>query len=249
MISGIFAEMIPFEAITHSEPALAHSPMLRAALLTFEYIEARGPIELTPSKALKRYFVAWAAEAFAWPNYTAADLYAANKVLNEQDFPPLVVLHDLLLSTKLARHYQGSLQLTKLGKDLGSKPGELWLLLTRHLLFLTDHSQYSRFDGQFTRDWLTHLNAINVEAELGISEAELCATLYGGEASYYRREGYQRGLELYLHVLRPLCWVGLLAEHITGRGLQRSELFFKTPLWAAALRLPSDEQVARPTLH
>ena len=81
--------------------AVEISPLLRAALLTLEYMEVNGSIGLTPSKALKRYFVEWAAEAFAWPKYTAADLYSFNKVLNEIDFPPLVVLHDLLVGLKL----------------------------------------------------------------------------------------------------------------------------------------------------
>jgi hypothetical protein len=93
--------MIDFEPITDNEPALAHSPMLKAALLTLGYIEANGPIWLTPSKALKRYFVEWAAEEFSWPYYTAPELYDMNKVLNERDFMPLVVLHDVLVATKL----------------------------------------------------------------------------------------------------------------------------------------------------
>jgi hypothetical protein len=79
--------------------------------------------------------------------------------------------------------------------------------------------------------------------------AALCVRLYGRQESYYRREGYERGLELYLYVLRPLSWAGLLARHGTGRGLQRSELFVKTQLWAAALQLPSDEHVKAPTHH
>jgi hypothetical protein len=79
-----------------------------------------------------------------------------------------------------------------------------------------------------------------------MGSAAFCVRLHGGQESYYRREGYERGLELYLYVLRPLSWAGLLAEHVTGRGLQRSELFVKTPLWAAALPLPSDEHVTAP---
>lgn len=96
--------MIQFTHIADDNPDLALSPLLRGARLTLEYIEANGPIGLTPLKALKRYFVQWAAEAFAWPFYGPEDLYYLNKVLNEQDFPPLMVLHDVLLSAKLVRH-------------------------------------------------------------------------------------------------------------------------------------------------
>ncbi len=55
--------MIPFQPLQDEAPVLRLSPMLTATLKTFAYIEANGPIELTPSTALKRYFVEWAAEA------------------------------------------------------------------------------------------------------------------------------------------------------------------------------------------
>lgn len=141
--------MIDFEPISDTEPTLEHSPLLKAALLTLGYIEANGPIGLTPSKALKRYFVEWAAEEFAWPYYTAPELYHLNKVLNEQDFLPLIVLHDVLLSTKLVRHYKGAMHITKLGKQFKSRPAVMWTVLTNHLLCVLDPSQYARFEDQF----------------------------------------------------------------------------------------------------
>lgn len=61
--------MIQFTHIADDNPDLALSPLLRGAQLTLDYIETNGPIGLTPLKALKRYFVQWAAEAFAWPFY------------------------------------------------------------------------------------------------------------------------------------------------------------------------------------
>lgn len=71
--------MIELLPLDDTEPAFEGSPLLKGALLTLEYIETNGPIGLTPSKALKRYFVEWAAEAFAWPQYTAEELYYLNK--------------------------------------------------------------------------------------------------------------------------------------------------------------------------
>lgn len=241
--------MIAFEPITDSEPALAHSPLLKAALLTLGYIDANGPIGLTPSKALKRYFVTWAAEEFAWPHYTAPELYDINKVLNEQDFLPLVVLHDVLIVTKLARHYKGTLQITKLGRELSKKPGELWALLARYLLFQIDHSQYTRFDERPMGSWDIFLNVINVEADMGASEGRLCSVLYGGDEQDFRRHSYMTAFAFYAHVLRPLCWAGLLAEHRTGRGFDQREMFTKTPLWATALKLDTDRHLTQPTRH
>ncbi len=138
--------MIPFKQITDDDPALVHSSLLKAVLLTIAYIESNGPIGLTPSKAFKRYFVKWAAEAFVWPGYTAQDLYAFIKVLNEADFLPLLVMHDVLLTAKLARlrHHKGAMQLTRLAKELKSQPAKLWTLLTNTMLCVLDHSQYTR---------------------------------------------------------------------------------------------------------
>jgi len=140
--------MIAFTPLHDDDPALKLSPLLRGALLTLEYIDTNGPIGLTPLMALKRYFVQWAAEAFAWPDYTAEDLYYLNKVLNEQDFLPLMVLHEVMISAKLVRHYKGALHSTRLGKELRANPGELWTLLTHHLLSVIDHNQYTRVRHQ-----------------------------------------------------------------------------------------------------
>jgi len=111
-------------------------------MLTLGHFVETGPIGVTPKKALKRYFVTWAAEEFNWPGFTTGDLYALNKVLNEHDFPPLVVLHDLLLAAKLARHRKGFLHITKVGKDLLEHPGSLWLVLAQHLLLSAGHDDY-----------------------------------------------------------------------------------------------------------
>ena len=45
-------------------------------------------------------FVHWAAAEFDWPGHTEADLFAVNKVLNEPDFAPLMVLHDLSMAAR-----------------------------------------------------------------------------------------------------------------------------------------------------
>ena len=77
--------MIKFRSVSDTDPALSHSPMVRAAEKTFAYIDELGPTGLTPSKTFKRVFVHWAAAEFDWPEYSEADLFAVNKVLNEMD--------------------------------------------------------------------------------------------------------------------------------------------------------------------
>lgn len=223
--------------------AVKLSPLLQAALLTLEYMDTSGPIELTPSKALKRYFVEWAAEAFAWPKYTAADLYSMNKVLNEVDFPPLVVLHDLLVGLKLARHYKGAMQISKWGTKVRHRPGVVLAVLAERLLHNYDLSQHTRFGDTVFGNWDIFFNVINVEAHGGCSDDHLCQVLYG---SSKERDGIAHSRTksaFYVHVLRPLVWLGLLQEHTVGDGLERERIYTKTPLWAVALKLETDRHL------
>lgn len=98
-----------------ADPALAFSPMVRGVEKTFAWIGGHGGIPLTPSKGFKRIFVHWAAAEFDWPGHTEADLFAVNKVPNEPDFAPLMVLHDLVIAMKLEQHFKGEFCLTKSG--------------------------------------------------------------------------------------------------------------------------------------
>lgn len=55
--------MIPFQPLHDESPVLQFSPLLIATIRAFSYVAENGPIGLTPSKALKRYFVTLASEA------------------------------------------------------------------------------------------------------------------------------------------------------------------------------------------
>ena len=46
-----------------------------------------------------------------WPDYKAEDLLRLNKVLNEWDVAPAMVVHDLLIVMKLGRHVKGKFQI------------------------------------------------------------------------------------------------------------------------------------------
>ncbi len=81
--------MIEFRQLPNNSALLAHSPLLRAALLTLQYTQDNGSIPLTPIKAFKRVFVHWTAERFDWPNMGYDELFSVNKVLNEFEFPPI----------------------------------------------------------------------------------------------------------------------------------------------------------------
>lgn len=227
--------MIEFHALAADAPELALSPLHRAAILTLRHLIETGPIGLTPNKALKRTFVTWAAEAFNWPGYTTDDLYAINKVLNEHDFPPLVVLHDLLLAAKLARHRKGFLYVTKFGKDLLAHPGSLWIVLAQNLLLAAGH------DDMLDVEWVSVLSAVNIEAHEGMTDKQFCARLMGDEDRNRRFKSL-----VYVHVLRPLCWLGLLQETRQSRS---ERLFTKTALWPLALTFEDCLALAPVTTH
>lgn len=227
--------MIEFHAPAADAPELALSPLHRAAVLTLRHLVEAGPIGLTPNRALKRYFVTWAAEAFNWPGYTPEKLYAINKVLNEQDFPPLAILHDLLLAAKLARHRKGFLHITKIGKDLLEHPSSLWIALSQHLLLSAGH------DDMLEIEWVSILNAVNVEAHSGVTDKQFCARLTGGDDKDFHVKSL-----VYVLVLRPLCWLGLLHE---TRQNSSDRFFTKTALWSVTLTFEGSSPLPPVTKH
>lgn len=239
--------MIAFQEIHDADPALAHSPMVWGLEKTFAWIGEHGGIPLTPSKAFKRVFVHWAAAAFDWPGYTEADLFAVNNVLNEWDFPPLTLLHDMMIAMKLGRHYKGQIQLTKAGKALVGHPGRIFSTFVPFFLLRIDHAASTRFhDGPIPGNWDVFLNVLDVETEDGATGADLRRVFYGEPMPGF--DGMMSGL--YIQVLRPLCWAGLL-EKRDGAGRFHSEeaLFVKTPLWRSALLFDTDAGTAPTTGH
>lgn len=243
--------MIALKPIPNDHPALQGSPLIRGVLLLMAWIEEHGPIPLTHSTAFKRVFVEWAAHHFDWPGHRPEDLYAVNRVLNEQDFLPLMVIHDLLLQMKLCRHYKGSFRLTKAGQALAGRPAALFSEILPWWLTEFNHSALSRFDAAEARpDWRIYLNILNVEAEGGVTGARL-REIFCEDPTERDRPSCDDGLHaLSLYVLRPLIWMGLL-EKINGEPQYQLEqaTFVKTPLWEASLVLGTDGLVRSPTLH
>lgn len=239
--------MPSIKSLSPDDPLLLTSPFVRGVLKTAEYIAANGGIGLTKSGAFNRKFVHWAAAAFDWPGYTQEDLFAVNRVLNEWDFPPVGDIHELLRGLRLGRHYKGKFVLTKAGKDLVSDPARVFSELTPHFLFRLDHGSHLRAEDQILGNWDIFLNVINVEADHGTSRDDLRKALYGNpepSGSFYDATASV----LYVTVLRPLCWAGLLAEGPTD-GSRSNETFTKTDLWRRTLRLDTDSHLRPIMVH
>lgn len=243
--------MIAFREVDDADPALAFSPMVRGVEKTFAWIGENGGIPLTPSNAFKRVFVHWAAAEFGWPGHTEADLFAVNKVLNETDFAPLMVLHDLMIAMKLGRHYKGEFRLTKAGKSLAGHPGRIFGTVVPFFLFRINHASMSRFDdAPILGNLDVFLNVLNVETEDGATGAHLRRVLFGEpETGPLSRYDEVMG-QLYIQVLRPLCWAGLLQQERGTTSYRFEEaVFMKTPLWCVALRLDTDRLVRKQIRH
>jgi hypothetical protein len=240
--------MIHLKPIPADLSVLDQSHVFRGARLILGYVVENGPIPLTPSKAFKRVFVNWAAEAFVWPHWTVAELYRVNKVLNEYDFGPLEVLHNLLIDLKLGRHYKGAFRITKLGQELLNSPADLFKLLVPFYLFNVNHAYYSRSAHETFRDWETALNILNVEAENGLSLGEFCAVFFGAGPRNREQQWDAEG-ELYIGVLRPLCWAGFLDENRGNGGGLAAHTYQKTRLWREIFALKNDLNVRTVARH
>jgi hypothetical protein len=239
--------MIEFRVLPNDNAVMAHSPLLRAAQLTLQYTQDNGSIPLTPSKAFKRVFVHWAAEHFDWPDMGYDELFSVNKVLNEYDFPPLELVHFLLIELKLARHYKGQFKITKRGSELLANPSQLLNTLVPFYIFNIDHSAYSRGGELALGTWDVWFNILNEEAENAATELELYEVFYGKLSE--EPMAWRATSAFYSCVLRPLCWVGLLLEH-KDQGSKRSEaVYLKTSLWPAWLQLDTDEIVKPAQRH
>ena len=243
--------MVVFREVDDVDPALAFSPLVRGVEKTLTWIGEHGGIPLTPSKAFKRVFVHWAAAEFDWPGHTETDLFAVNKVLNEPDFAPLMVLHDLMIAMKLGRHYKGEFRLTNAGQALVGQPGRIFGMVVPFFLFRINHASMSRFDdAPILGNWDVFLNVLNVETEDGTTGGHLRRVLFGEpETGPLPRYDEVMG-QLYIQVLRPLCWAGFLQQE-RGTPSYRFEdaVFMKTPLWRSALVLGTDAEVAPAIRH
>jgi hypothetical protein len=239
--------MIEFRQLPDDHPDLAYSPLLRAALLTLGYAQEHNGIGLTPNKAFKRVFVHWAAEHFDWPDMGYDELFSVNKVLNEYDFPPLELLHFLLVELKLGQHYKGQFKITKRGAELLAHPAQLVDALIPFYLMNIDHSSYSRSGDQAAGNWDVWFNVLNVEAEDGGTEVELYEVFYGKLSD--EPMAWRATSSFYCCVLRPLCWAGLLSSQQDKSARRSAASYFKTQLWRSWLTLDTDDSVEPAQRH
>lgn len=229
----------PFKEIPPDTPHLDLARLSNCAERLLEYAEEEGGLGLTPGGSLKRVHVTWAAEAFSWPGHTPDQLYRVNKVLNEEDMFPLWVLHYLLIHTKHARHYRKAFRPTKAGHALIGAPHRAFDEIVSRFLFEVDHGAMGRGRSGIPGRIRHYLDVLNLEANDWIGIEALTSMILGPSPEPWD----PRPSSLYVEVLRPLIWSGLLLEKSQGA---RDNAVMKSPLWQAALDLPSDRARATP---
>lgn len=241
--------MIRLRPIADNDPALGQSRLLQAMELAFDYADRNGGIGLTQTNAFNRKFAHWIAENSPWPDYKAEELLRLNKVLNEWDVAPAMVVHDLMIVMKLGRHVKSKFQVSKKARALASNRGAFFADLAETYLFRYNHAPTARSEFTAPGNWDIFLNIINVEAAQGLIEPHLLKTFYGLEKhGVYDREYYDHAGFLFTHVLRPLCWIGFLAE-TSGSDKRSVKNYWKTPLWRACFKLSTDDMVEAPSRH
>jgi hypothetical protein len=211
VISQISPQLLLNERLSQGE--LAGSRLCVGAMKTLTYVQENGAIGLTKKGAFNRKFVTWAVDEFQWPRYTAEDLYAINKVLNEEDFPPLPYLHQLLLDAKLIRHGRNEAKLTSVGTSHLGRPGLLQVTLFETF--------FTRFDFAAHERWPIEIQEADLLHFLGVvcrrltdwvpypEFAEWCLPIF---ALQPQRGTPEEDAMFYLEtrLIRPLRWLGLV---------------------------------------
>lgn len=244
--------MIALRPISADDPVLDGSRLLDALYKTIAYANENGGIGLTPSKAFNRKFCHWAAENFNWPEYSADYLLRIQKVLNEPDVLPVLILHDLLWVMKAGRHIKGKFQFSKKFLTLAKDRGALFARLADTYLFNYNHT-WTRRDSDIAPSfaWDEYLNVINVEAHNGTTDGDLMQIFFGlGQDDSHDRTFWDYYSFLTWEIVKPLCWIGFLDDNETGSdGLLEREIYTKTDLWRKCLRLGTDQVLKPRVLH
>jgi len=225
-----------WQAAILAESILEHSDLVRAINLTLNYCRDENGLELTQTGRLKRKYVDPLVRSFEWPHYNIEDSYAVSKVMNADDFPPLILVHDLLRHHKLARHYNGRIKLTKTGNSFCDDTPALYQMITPAYLFEVDHMGFSRIGERPLGNWDIWLNVLNAAADRSARLDRLYSELYGPiddmAHSQTRRDLYG----FYNGVIKPLIWAGLLSKQRAANEGIETRLISKTPLWRLLCR-------------
>ena len=195
---------VKLRPIADDDSVLEQPRLLQAMELAFAYADTHDGIGLTQTKTFNRKFEHWMAENSPWPDCKAEELMRLNKVLNEWDVAPAMVVHDLIIVMKLGRHVKCRFQVSKNTRDLTSNRTAFFADLAESYLFCYNHAHTARSELTVPGNWDIFLKIIKFEAEQDLTEPYLVKTLYGlerqgaNERVFLDHPGFQ-----FTPVLRP----------------------------------------------
>jgi hypothetical protein len=211
------SRLAPFVMLNESlgPSDLSGSPMTINAMKVLTRATEDGGITLTKSGAFYRKFVTWAAEDFRWPGYEPEQLYIVNKVLNEPDFMPLAIMHELLIGSRLLRHYKGKAVPTKAGKAMIGDHGALQAELFDAYFLAFDHGAYERFPIDHDLDFVHLLGVIQNRLDVWVPMTALAGWCVPVDLNTKHRFGPLEDAchDLLSRLVRPLLWLGVIELH------------------------------------
>lgn len=193
---------------------LAGSIVATRAHIMLAHAHDNDGIGLTASGALNRKFLAWAVEAFDWPGYKPAEVYAVNKVVNEIDYLPGWYLHEVMKRRKCLRKYKDRLILSPAGRKALDKPS----LLQAELFLETFVGRYlpsldTAFLGDFDLYFGLLLWQVRQATQTWASARDIFEVAVIPDDMIHELDGQYSDAPIHgfhLRVLRLLCWFGLL---------------------------------------
>lgn len=198
--------------------ALSASVVATRGRMMLEYARDNGGIGLTKSGALNRKFLAWAVEAFGWPGYEPAEVYAVNKVVDEIDYLPGWYLHEVMKRRKFMRKHKDQLLLSPAGRQALDRPG----LVQAELFPETFKGRYlpsldAAFMGDFDLYFGLLLWQVRHATEGWASAREILRAAVIPDDAIHELSGYPDAPihGFHLRVLRFLAWFGLLEPAAT----------------------------------
>jgi hypothetical protein len=216
---------------------LTGSPMCINGMKVLRSASDGGGIPLTKSGAFYRKFVTWAAEDFRWPGHEVEKLYVVNKVLNEPDFFPLAVMHELMTGVRLLRHYKGKAVITKAGKAVLGDYGALQAELFEAFLLALDRGADDRLPTGYDEPDIAHcLGIVHNRLAGWVSMGELASWCLPLDliASSRFSPAHDASYYMLFRLVRPLLWLGMVEEQevaAKGRVPVEDRRYRKTPLF------------------
>lgn len=212
------------------------SPLIRGIGLVAELAVRENGIGLTKTGRIKRKFVNPLVREMNWPHYDVEAYYAVSKVMNADDFFPLILIHEMMRYLKLGRHYKGQLKLTKKFEQTGGRLGLVYPLVMPRYLFEFNHMASSRFPDMPIGNWNVWLGVTGKIAKNSVTLLSLYEAFYGSidEADSQAISDFTRYDNLYRFyqgVVQPLIWSGLLKEERPANDRIQSRLLSRSQIW------------------